>query len=111
MRWVHETKAAENRTGCKRTFLKGADMKKQLALQGVLPAVVLPLNPDYSIDEEGFRRHIQRVVGVSGVTGIVCNAHAGEVTLLTREERKRVLQIVCEEVNFPSWVWASILNW
>lgn len=74
-------------------------MKKRLQLRGVIPAVILPLNPDYSIDEQGFRRHIRRVSRVKGVTGIVCNAHASEVTLLSREERKRVLKIVCEEVN------------
>jgi 4-hydroxy-tetrahydrodipicolinate synthase len=74
-------------------------MKKRLELKGVIPAIILPLNPDYSIDEQGFRRHIRRVSRLKGVTGIVCNAHASEVTLLTREERKRVLQIVCEEVN------------
>lgn len=74
-------------------------MKKRLELKGVIPAIILPLNPDYSIDEQGFRRHIRRVSRVKGVTGIVCNAHASEVTLLSREERKRVLRIVCEEVN------------
>ena len=74
-------------------------MRKRLELKGVIPAIILPLNPDYSIDEQGFRRHIRRVVGVRGVTGIVCNAHASEVTLLSREERKKVLRIICEEVN------------
>ncbi len=74
-------------------------MKQRLELEGVIPAIILPLNPDCSIDEQGFRHHIRRVSRVKGVTGIVCNAHASEVTLLTREERKRVLQIVCEEVN------------
>jgi 4-hydroxy-tetrahydrodipicolinate synthase len=77
----------------------GHEMKKRLELKGVIPAIILPLNPDYSIDEQGFRRHIRRVSRVQGVTGIVCNAHASEVTLLSREERKRVLRIVCEEVN------------
>jgi 4-hydroxy-tetrahydrodipicolinate synthase len=80
-------------------FNGGVRMKKRLKLNGVIPAIILPLNPDYSIDEAGFRCHIKRVIGVKGVTGIVCNAHASEVTLLSREERKRVLQIVCEEVN------------
>jgi len=74
-------------------------MKKRLQFKGVIPAIILPLNPDYSIDEQGFRCHIRRVSRVKGVTGIVCNAHASEVTLLSREERKRVLKIVCEEVN------------
>jgi len=80
-------------------IIGGLDMKKRLELKGVIPAIILPLNRDYSVDEEGFRRHIRRVTRVRGVTGIVCNAHASEVTLLSREERKRVLQIVCEEVN------------
>lgn len=74
-------------------------MRKRLELKGVIPAIILPLNPDYSINEQGFRRHIRSVSGVKGVTAIVCNAHASEVTLLSREERKRVLKIVCEEVN------------
>src|SRR4030065_813799 len=82
----------ENRHG-------GFRMKKQLKLNGVIPAIILPLNRDYSIDEQGFRRHIKRVGRGRGITGMVCNAHASEVTLLSREERKRVLQMVCEEVN------------
>ena len=80
-------------------FIGGLSMKKELELKGVIPAIILPLNPDYSIDEQGFRRHIKRVLRVRGITGMVCNAHASEVTLLSRDERKRVLQIVCEEVN------------
>jgi 4-hydroxy-tetrahydrodipicolinate synthase len=74
-------------------------MKQLGQLKGVFPAIILPLNQDYSIDEGGLRRHVQRVANVSGVNGIVCNAHASEVTLLTREERKRVLRIVLEEVR------------
>ncbi len=74
-------------------------MKKQLELKGVLPAIVLPLNPDFSIDEDGLRRHVRRVMGVPGVNGIVCNAHASEVTLLNRGEKKKVMEIVCQEVN------------
>jgi len=74
-------------------------MKTQLELKGIFPAIILPMNPDYSIDEEGLRNHVQKLLNVQGVKGIVCNAHASEVTLLTREERKRVLQIVIEEVN------------
>ncbi len=74
-------------------------MKKGLELEGVIPAIVLPLHSDCSIDEEGLRRHVRRIVGVSGVKGIVCNALASEVIFLDREERKRVLKIVREEVK------------
>ena len=31
-------------------------MKKRLELKGVIPAIILPLNRDYSIDEQGFHR-------------------------------------------------------
>jgi 4-hydroxy-tetrahydrodipicolinate synthase len=74
-------------------------MEKTPEWRGIIPAIILPLKPDYSIDEKGLRRHVKRVIGVSGVTGVVCNAHASEVTLLNREERKRVLQIVQEVVG------------
>jgi len=74
-------------------------MKKQVELKGILPAIVLPLNPDFSIDEDGLRQHVRRVMGVPGVKGIVCNAHASEITLLNREEKKKVLETVCREVN------------
>ena len=74
-------------------------MKKDLELKGVFPAIILPFNPDYSIDEPGLRRHVRRVAHVPGITGIVCNAHAGEVSSLSREERKRVLAIVIDEVK------------
>jgi 4-hydroxy-tetrahydrodipicolinate synthase len=74
-------------------------MGKELTLKGVIPAMILPFRPDDSIDEEGLRRHVSRLAATKGVTGIVCNAGASEVTLLSREERKRVLQIVREEVN------------
>ncbi len=46
-------------------------MKKQIELKGVLPAIILPLKPDYSIDEEGLRRHVKRVLDASGIKGIV----------------------------------------
>jgi 4-hydroxy-tetrahydrodipicolinate synthase len=74
-------------------------MEQPSKWRGVIPAIILPLKQDYSIDEEGLRRHVKRVIGVRGVTGIVCNAHASEVTFLNREERRRVLQIVREAVS------------
>lgn len=50
-------------------------MPNKLELKGVIPAIILPFHNDYSIDEEGLRRHIRRVMN-SGISGIVCNAHA-----------------------------------
>jgi 4-hydroxy-tetrahydrodipicolinate synthase len=57
-----------------------------LTLGGTLPACILPFDEDYEIDLAGYRRHLQDLARTSGVTGIVCNGHAGEVTALSREE-------------------------
>ena len=68
-------------------------MKKRLELRRVIPAIILPLIPDYSIDEQGFCRHVRGVLGVSGITGIVYDAHAREVTLLTVRKRRAEMAI------------------
>jgi 4-hydroxy-tetrahydrodipicolinate synthase len=57
-----------------------------LVLTGVLPACILPFDEDYSIDLPEYRRHLHDLAWTPGVTGIVCNGHAGEVTTLSRDE-------------------------
>ena len=61
-------------------------MTQQLALQGTIPACILPFDEDYAIDVAEYRRHLRDLASTSGVTGIVCNGHAGEVTALSRAE-------------------------
>ena len=36
---------------------------------------------------------------IDGIDGIVCNGHTGEITSLNREEKRRVTEIVAEEVG------------
>ena len=43
-------------------------------------------------------RHLRWLADAPGVTGIVANGHAAEVSSLTREERKRALAIALDEV-------------
>jgi 4-hydroxy-tetrahydrodipicolinate synthase len=57
-----------------------------LTLRGTLPACILPFDEDYEIDLPEYRRHLRDLASIAGVTGIVCNGHAGEVTALSREE-------------------------
>src|SRR4051812_10556870 len=66
-------------------------------LRGVLVAIVTPFPADLSLDEPELRRHVRALAAVPGVTGIVCNAHAAEVETLTREERRRCVEIAREE--------------
>jgi 4-hydroxy-tetrahydrodipicolinate synthase len=70
-----------------------------LKFSGILPANILPFTPDYTIHEADYRRHLRWLAGVQGVTGIVCNGHAAEVSSLSREERRRALAIATEEVG------------
>jgi len=74
-------------------------MSDGFIFSGIIPANLLPFNPDYSIDEKNYRRHLSWLANTSGVTGIVCNGHAAEVSSLTREERRKALSIAVEEVG------------
>jgi 4-hydroxy-tetrahydrodipicolinate synthase len=74
-------------------------MADGFTFSGIIPANILPFKPDFSIDEKNYRRHLSWLANTSGVTGIVCNGHAAEVSSLTRDERRRVLAIALDEVG------------
>ncbi len=63
-----------------------------------MPANILPFAADLRIDGPAYRAHLRWLAGTEGVTGIVANGHAAEVSSLSREERKRALGIALEEV-------------
>ena len=73
-------------------------MGEPLKFSGTMPANLLPFTPDLSIDEPAYRRHLRWLADTRGVTGIVANGHAAEVSSLTREERKRALAIALDEI-------------
>jgi 4-hydroxy-tetrahydrodipicolinate synthase len=68
-------------------------------LQGVLPACILPFDEEYAIDVAEYRRHLKDLASTPGVTGVVCNGHAGEVTALSRDEWQLALATAVEEVH------------
>ena len=74
-------------------------MSQPLRFEGVMPANVLPFGPDLSIDEPAYRRHLRWLADVRGVTGLVVNGHAAEVSSLDREERRRALAIAVDEAQ------------
>jgi 4-hydroxy-tetrahydrodipicolinate synthase len=73
-------------------------MSEPLRFSGIMPANILPFTADLAIDEPAYRRHLRWLVDTRGVTGIVANGHAAEVSSLSREERKRALAIALDEV-------------
>jgi 4-hydroxy-tetrahydrodipicolinate synthase len=70
-----------------------------LRFSGIMPANLLPFTADLEIDERAYRRHLRWLADTRGVTGLVVNGHAAEVSSLTREERKRALAIAVDEVG------------
>lgn len=74
-------------------------MTKDLKFRGIIPANLLPFKHDYSIHEKDYRKHLDWLADVPGVTAIVLNGHAAEVSSLTREERKQTLAIALDEVG------------
>ena len=73
-------------------------MREPLRFSGVMPANLLPFKADLSIDEPAYRQHLRWLADTRGVTGIVANGHAAEVSSLTRDERRRALAIAVDEV-------------
>jgi 4-hydroxy-tetrahydrodipicolinate synthase len=67
-------------------------------LSGAIPANVLPLRADLSVDIPAYRQHLDHLAGTSGVGGVVCNGHAAEVTSLSREERRLAVAVAVETV-------------
>ena len=74
-------------------------MSQPLRFEGVMPANLLPFRSDLSIDEPAYRGHLRWLAAVRGVTGLVVNGHAAEVSSLDREERRRALAIAVDEVR------------
>ena len=73
-------------------------MREPLKFSGTMPANILPFTAELAIDEAAYRKHLRWLADTRGVTGIVANGHASEVSSLDREERKRSLAIALDEI-------------
>ncbi len=79
-----------------------------IKLAGILSANVTPFRDNYDLDEGGLRKLIRYQAKPDGITGVVCNAGAGEGATLTREERIRCIEIIREEIRSDQCVVAGI---
>ncbi len=64
-----------------------------MPFNGIYASVVCPMRADASLDEAALAEHIRSILSTDGLVGILCNGHAGESFSLTREERRRVVEI------------------
>ncbi len=65
-------------------------------------AVLLPLTSSLRIDEEAYRRFLRYFLQNSNfvkIGGLCINPEAGEIFYLSREEKRRILEIAMEEVQ------------
>ncbi len=78
---------------------------------GVIPATLLALNDDFSIDERSTRVHLRDVARTRGLSAITVNGHASEVHACTFDEQQRILDVTLEEIGdrlpIISGVWAD----
>ena len=99
-RFPAEKEIAKHSSQSRSQYRKGEKiMAKVKNFKTIFPAVSVPLNDDYSINEEEFRVYLRWIKSFydQGIQGLVCNGHTGEITGLTRAERKRVTEICAEE--------------
>ena len=73
---------------------------RPLDLDGLIPATVLPMHADGSVDEPGLRTYIRWVVDQWPVA-LAINVDTGEGPHLTHEEKVRVLEVVRETTDIP----------
>jgi len=71
---------------------------KPFNLEGIYPALVTPFKNDTDIDEKALRRLVNFVID-EGVTGVVPCGTTGEFVYMSKEERKKTVEIVIDEVK------------
>jgi 4-hydroxy-tetrahydrodipicolinate synthase len=67
--------------------------------QGVIPAVLLPFDSDFAIDEGSYRRHLRDVAAVDGISALTVNGHSSEIHALNLDEQRQALAITMDEVG------------
>ncbi len=66
---------------------------------GVIPATLLALNEDMSIDERQTRKHLRDCALVDGVSSVTVNGHASEVHACSFAEQQQILAASLAEVG------------
>nr|WP_321292736.1 dihydrodipicolinate synthase family protein [uncultured Trichococcus sp.] len=74
-------------------------MVKEKNFKTIFPAISIPFHDDNTINEPLLRKYVKWLASFDEIQGLVCNGHTGEITGLNREERKRVVEIVADEVG------------
>lgn len=77
---------------------------------GVMPATVTPFSDDGSVDYESLHRLGIWLSRIPGVTGVVCNGHAGEGSSLSYDERVEVIRALRKAVGNDIAVISGVID-
>ncbi|WP_246789724.1 dihydrodipicolinate synthase family protein [Bradyrhizobium sp. CCBAU 51765] len=62
-------------------------------LRGIHAATILPMTPDFEVDEAQLAAHVISVSSTPGINGLLVNGHAGENFVLSLAEKRRVVEL------------------
>lgn len=65
-------------------------------LRGIHAATIVPMTPDFEIDERRLADHVASVASTPGINGLLVNGHAGENFVLSLAEKQRVVELARE---------------
>jgi 4-hydroxy-tetrahydrodipicolinate synthase len=68
---------------------------KTINLEGIIPAIIVPMRSDFSIDYEALLRYLKWIVSL-GPVGLAVNVDTGEGPYLTPDERSQVIRVARE---------------
>src|SRR5205823_2834116 len=90
----------ENRKGQAMDYRKSeAKEAARAQFHGVWTAITTPFTADGELDEAGLRHNMRHLTDGLHVEGVFCTGVMGEFWSLTKEERKRAVEIVVEEAR------------
>src|SRR5262245_25610114 len=76
-------------------------------LNGIIPAVIVPMGADYAIDFPAYRRYLEWVIS-QGPVGLAVNVDTGEGPYLTAEERVEVIRATREVAGSRCFIVAGV---
>lgn len=76
-------------------------------LEGMIPAVIVPMRSDYSIDFEAYEIYLHWVVSQKPV-GIAVNVDTGEGPYLTMEERQEIIRVTRKVADGRCFIVAGV---
>lgn len=66
--------------------------------RGIIPPMITPLNPDFSLDEQSLGLIIEHMIA-GGVHGIFILGTTGEFASLSSKVKKQLIELTCKKVN------------